>query len=704
MEQKLSGYTLPNTYLFPSLRATQWTPLAWEGVLEMLRGTTLRDATLRYRAAPSSEIKQNMPANVTMVHFTSQGRRAANQGAYTGIIMMDFDDIPADQVERIRELVNADPHTLLSYVTLSGKGLRVFVWIEVVPRDKAEFLAAWKMANEYYATLTGFAYDEQCKNANRMSVLCYDPKAFFNPGSLPFPMTAETGADVSLPVRHRTSAAKAEEVVRAAVERDGKRYVPGHHHEYIVQCLFLMNRLGVPEDEAVAWAKQEFADSDAPDNNVEAITRGIYHGHTAQHGKLQLCRLKQSVNYEPSTDRGGRRKASVKQMQTYIGERFQLRRNLFTLMVEYHDGIHWQPIDDRMENSLWCRMEQEGMNPDMGRLHTLLGSDWVPDYNPLLEYLNALPEWDGKDHIRQLADRVKCKDTPADVFAMYFSRWMVGMVAAALDDKVTNQTIFVLVGPQGIYKSSFMERLLPPELRPYFAVKGNAQRMTKDDYFTMAENLIINLEEIDSMRPYELNQLKAMVTQTRIDERPAYGRNKVHRPHIASFCGTGNNIQFLNDDTGNRRWLPFEVERIENPFGYTLPYAQIYAQIKALLADESFHFWFSKKEVEAINHRNRHFETPNPARELIVKHFAIPSGTEREEYITSAEIVMRFGATVRLNAVQVGRVMRELGFKSVHCRNTNMWRVVSRTTDAVQHQLPDAMDSVEDVEDVKDVL
>lgn len=702
MEQKLSGHTLPPTCLFPSLTATQWTPLTWQGVLEMLRGTTLRDATLRYRTAPTAGIKQGMPAIITMVELIRQGRRASDQGAYTGIIMMDFDDIPEDRVEHIREAVNADPHTLLSYVTLSGQGLRVFARLEAVPRDKAEFLAAWQMANGHYATLTGFAYDGQCKNANRMSVLCHDPKAFFNPGCLPFPMEARM--EQAPPVHHHTSATKAAEVVRAAAERDGKQYVAGHHHEYIVHCMFLMNRLGVPENEAVAWAKQEFADSDAPDNNVETITRGIYRDNTAQHGGLLLCRLRQSLNYEPNTDRGGRRKASVKQMTAYISERLRLRRNLFTRMVEYLDGDHWQPLDDRMENSLWCRMEQEGMNPDLGRLHTLLGSDWVPDYNPLLEYLNALPRWDGKDHLRQLADRVRCKDTPADVFAMYFSRWMVGMVAAALDNRVTNQTIFVLVGPQGIYKSSFMERLLPPELRPYFAVKGNAQRMTKDDYFTMTENLIINLEEIDSMRPYELNQLKAMVTQTHIDERPAYGRNKVHRPHIASFCGTGNNIQFLNDDTGNRRWLPFEVERIENPFGHTLPYAQIYAQIKALLADKSFHFWFSKEEVEAINHRNRRFETPNPARELIVKHYAIPSGTEREEYLTSAEIVMRFGTTVRLNAVQVGRTMRELGFKCVRCSHTNMWRVVSRTTDAVQHQLPAAMDRVEDMEDMEDVL
>lgn len=46
------------------------------------------------------------------------------------------------------------------------------------------------------------------------------------------------------------------------------------------------------------------------------------------------------------------------------------------------------------------------------------------------------------------------------------------------------------------------------------------------------------------MRPAELNQLKAMVTMPYVNERAAYGRNKERHPHIASFCGTGNNVQF----------------------------------------------------------------------------------------------------------------------------------------------------------------
>ena len=50
---------------------------------------------------------------------------------------------------------------------------------------------------------------------------------------------------------------------------------------------------------------------------------------------------------------------------------------------------------------------------------------------------------------------------------------------------------------------------------------------------------------------------KAAVSLPQVVERAAYARNKEVRPHLASFCGTGNQVNFLTDLTGNRRWLPF---------------------------------------------------------------------------------------------------------------------------------------------------
>ena len=139
------------------------------------------------------------------------------------------------------------------------------------------------------------------------------------------------------------------------------------------------------------------------------------------------------------------------------------------------------------------------------------------------------------------------------------------MVAAWISPDVVNNVILVLIGEQGAYKTTWFNYLLPPQLKHYFYTKTNANRMSKDDLLTLTQYALVCCEELDTMRPAELNQLKATVTMTSIDERAAYAHYHEHRKHIASFCGTGNTPLFLSDPTGNRRWLPFEVESIVSP-------------------------------------------------------------------------------------------------------------------------------------------
>lgn len=96
-----------------------------------------------------------------------------------------------------------------------------------------------------------------------------------------------------------------------------------------------------------------------------------------------------------------------------------------------------------------------------------------------------------------------------------------------------------------------------------------------------------------------------------------------------------------------------------------------------------------------LNGRNRRFETPNLARELILSYFRPPVELEKGQYITSAQIVARFGTGVRLNAVQVGRALKDLGFQQVHTKNGNFWVVVERTKDEIDHILPEPSEGYE---------
>ena len=611
-----------NPSRFHSLRDTRPEPTTWQVLFKEITNSTHTAATRHYRAhlatlsdieatgdaqqleqwkLTKSNMKNAQPAFIPSV-LLEGGRTYAHVKGFTGFIMVDIDGIPPERFAAILTLVKEDIHSFLVYITISGCGIRVISHVEGGV-TKANYRMVWEWVNDHYARLCEVEIDGQCKNATRMSVLCHDPEAssFHTSGMKPREKP-KRGTAVTV------TAERAYKIIRAQLEEEGIAYAPGSYNDYVSRCFYHTNRYGVPQADAEVWALRTFPDY--PREQLLPIVKSCY-SLTMEFNTVSLPR---SVRKKEKENDSSHKKATVEEMEEFINGYMKFRMNMLTHQIEtqliadaYTDrpeasACHWQRLTDHIENSLWCAMQHHGMAVNLNELHTLLGSDFVKEYHPLKEYLDGLPPWDGEtDYIGRLATMVHVKESPHSPlqqdksrerndlsetpvrFADILKRWMVSMIAAALDETVVNQVILTLIGRQGSYKTSFMQHILPPVLSEYYTTKSNSSRMTKDDLFTMTENLVINLEEIDTMPPSELNQLKAMVTQRYVDERRAYGRNKVHLPHVASFVATGNNLQFLTDDTGNRRWLPFEVEDIDSPWEADIPYEGIYSQTYALV-------------------------------------------------------------------------------------------------------------------------
>ena len=396
--------------------------------------------------------------------------------------------------------------------------------------------------------------------------------------------------------------------------------------------------------------------------------------------------------------------ASVEDIKTFLSDHIYLRHNVITGRIECRvptkdlwelgtDPFEaaqvdkWQPISDRIVNSLWTAMSRD--KPVRAQdLFRVIESDFVPDYHPFRYYLENLPEWDGEtDYILGMSVSVQVKGDVEEqiLFANYLKKWLVGMVAAWIDPNVVNNVILVLIGEQGSYKTTWFNYLLPPELKDYFYTKTNANRMGRDDLLTLAQYALVCCEELDTMKPAELNQLKAAVTMPSIDERAAYAHFHEHRQHIASFCGTGNNVQFLSDETGNRRWLPFEIERITSPREVPFDYQGIYSQAYALYP-EGFQYWFSREEIQRLSQHNATFETPHTAHELISRYLRKPKPGEPSDFLSATDILQLVGSNpvLKLTTNKIGRAMTDLGFERMRTGSERGYNVVQYSAEEIK--------------------
>lgn len=252
-------------------------------------------------------------------------------------------------------------------------------------------------------------------------------------------------------------------------------------------------------------------------------------------------------------------------------------------------------------------------------------------------------------------------------------------------------------------RSGRLHKLLPPELNRYFSLKCNNHHFTKDDHLALSEFALICLEELDNLEGAVMTQLKALTTLPHITERAPYARYKEVRPHLASLAGTSNQHQFLSDPEGTRRWLPVDVESIDDPHTHPINYAGVYAQAVSLVKQD-YHYWLSPEETREVNEHNRDFEMPCVERDLIQTYFRRPMPHEKGVFMTNAEIlkVLQEGPHITLSSLKVSIEMKALGYKPIKINGKRGYRVIRLTAEEVEfnrHSLArdcaESMDSAE---------
>ena len=353
----------------------------------------------------------------------------------------------------------------------------------------------------------------------------------------------------------------------------------------------------------------------------------------------------------------------------------------------------WSDLTDRDINDMVCQCCAETRAAVTSReVMTVLHSSMLPQVHPLRDYVEQQNDYDAQKEpnwIGEMADQVTLADeSKHELWRRCFSKWFIAMVASWLRDEAVNQQVLVLIGKQGIYKTTWLEHLIPPELRGYTCKMSNTQ-WTKDDRLRLAEFGLINLDEIDAMNSREVNSLKSLITAVDINERVAYGYTKERRLRLASFCASGNKREFLSDITGNRRWLPFEVASIQSPFTHVgFPYGRMYAQARYLI-EMGYPYWFEQEEIAAMAEHQDEFRAQDNEEQLLSVLFDVPA-EGKGEFLTTAQISQKlidFGSIKRpMPLNRLGMILGQQGYKCVR-RGTSRqrgWLVYQRTTDEIK--------------------
>ena len=376
-----------------------------------------------------------------------------------------------------------------------------------------------------------------------------------------------------------------------------------------------------------------------------------------------------------------------------ISNKTQIRRPLPDLPLKGQEaGSYWADITTADVNDIVCDCSaQSGLQITAREVLAVLQSHRIPDVHPLREYvLNCQPYTvDQPDWIGWLSERVTVEggEEEQKLWRTCFTKWFVAMVASWLKDEVVNQQVLVLIGRQGIFKTTWLEHLLPPELRAYGCKMANSTQLNKDERLRIAEYGLIALDEIDAMGIKELNVMKSVITASDISERAAYGYTKERRIRLASFCASGNKQEFLTDLTGNRRWLPFQVENIANPFYITLPYEQIYAQAYYLI-ENGFQYWFDLDDIDLLEVHNEDFRAQENEEQLLPVYFDIPA-EGNGQFMTTAEIsdkLVSWGSIKKpMSLSRLGMVLQQQGFQSKRINHGKLrgWIVRERGLDEV---------------------
>jgi len=612
---------------------------------------------------------------------------------YTGWVLTELKELSGRrEAETLRQKAADCLPTVLAFVGSSGRSIKIVSRFTrpdgSLPgtRHEAECFHAhaYRKAVDFY----GMQLDRQL-NREKISMdsggrLSFDPELYYNPHALPIVIGQPLempGDDPSPAVEKGEIKDSWEKILPGEDRREriaflfdvalretllkGGEQLENDREAFLVQLAENCFRSGIPEEEAVKRIRL-YSRLEVHEECLRITIRNVYlmekgFGERTVIPVVQLLAL---------------------QLEEFLSRRYELRRNILKKNVEYRQRAalfsRFYPVTDEVLNTISLQAHLEGLNFWDRDVKRYICSNRITPYNPIEDYLDSLPVWDGQDHIGRLVGTLPT-DNPH--WPLCFYRWFLAMVAQwkGMNRMHGNCVVPLLSGEQATGKSSWCKHLLPPELRDYYteSIDMTARRNAEQALNRFA---LINLDEFDSIPAAKQPLLKHLLQLPEVTLRRLHSSQTEVLPRYASFIATCNPLDVLTDPTGSRRFLCVEVKgRISQE--QFIDYSQLYAQaLTALRRGERY--WFDSNEEWAMTHYNEAFSQMSPEEQLLLRHFRPVGETDKTgEWLPAIEIFTRLqqlgGVKAgRTTMTSFGRILKKHDFIRKHTNSGNLYKVM----------------------------
>lgn len=674
--------------------------------------------------------KRKLPT--TTLSGTFSYRRDNDLKEHSGYINADADHV--ENIDSVIERLKLDPYVFSCFYSTSGDGLRILFLINP-KRHRESYYGISKYLNENY----GIIVDPNGVSPSKPYIVSFDPNLYINYNKVKtfasypkettikdIPNFVHTAGDFDEIIRQISSNNKniCEEYVdwlkvgfaiSSQFGESGESYYhkvssvsPRYKYEVCKKqykyCLKAKGSSKVGISTFYYLAKQ--SGLSIVSEQTKTIVRATKNGKRAGLSKEKIIEnLEKFENISDcrdvvenvflSGDNDDFEESPIEQLEFFIKNNYDFRLNEVTGFME--NGKKRMTENDM--NGVFISAKKQIPKIDFQLMMRLLMSDFIPTYNPFLEFFESdgsvveLPSIPVKDQNNSfdtplISKLASCIINDEPLHCEYFLRkWLVGMVSAM--HKVHSPLLLCLLGKQqGTGKTEFFRRLLPKELSDYYA--ESKLDKDKDDELLMTESILIVDDELGGKSKQDNLKLKDLTSKQYFSLRRPYGKQNEKILRIAVLAGTSNFLEVLSDTTGNRRIIPIEVHNIDKEKYNSINKKELFQEMYQIFK-KGFDWRITSEDNRFLNKDEEKYEMISIEKELLEKHYRVPTEQELETgahdwfSTTDIKVYLELVSRQRLNVVLLGRTVGKLGYrqktKRVNGATPKMWMAVKITNE-----------------------